>query len=320
MNFLKYPSLVNHYAIGKSQRLVNRYDNMLWYASEKIHGANASYALSANGEEYFAKRSGIIADDDKQFSTLPDCITPDIRQGAKKLFDYYPDADTIYVFGEFFGKGVQHMNYDIVKEGKKAFRVFDVILKFKNGELVVCGINVWKNVFDNDSIVPYNTLGKTLKEFLETSPSEESALGGYSEGIVLKPLAGYPMKTTQDFLGVKYKTEKYLEVKDKPSKPRKKAPELTVEQLNTLNNLGKYITKQRVSNVCSHGDYELIEKNIGKIMMEVKKDAANEFIKETGSTFTEKELIGLTKSFSGEIAKYIKELIQESYQDVLTSN
>ena len=32
--------------------------------------------FTADGEEYFAKRSGIIADDDKQFSTLPDCITP----------------------------------------------------------------------------------------------------------------------------------------------------------------------------------------------------------------------------------------------------
>lgn len=72
MDFLKYPSLVNHYAIGKSNRLVNRFDNILWYASEKIHGANASYALSATGEEYFAKRSGIINKDDKQFSMLPE--------------------------------------------------------------------------------------------------------------------------------------------------------------------------------------------------------------------------------------------------------
>lgn len=320
MEFLKYPSLVNHYAIGKSKRLVNRFDNILWYASEKIHGANASYALSATGEEYFAKRSGTITEDDKQFSMLPECVTPDIREGAKKLFEYYPEAVSIHIFGEFFGKGVQVMDYETVKEGKKAFRVFDVIAKHEDGSMSVCGINTWKYFFEQDSIVPYNTLGKTLKEFLETPPSEESALGGYSEGIVLKPLQGYPIKSTQDFLGVKYKTDKYLEVRYKPSKQRKEAPKLSNEQVEALNELGKYITKQRVLNVCSHGDFDLIDKNIGKIMLAVKQDAANEFNKEVGSSFTEKELIGISNAYSGEIAKYIKEVIYESSLELLKDN
>lgn len=46
--FFKYPSLVNHYAIGRENRIVQRLDE-LWIATEKIHGANASYIIDKEG-------------------------------------------------------------------------------------------------------------------------------------------------------------------------------------------------------------------------------------------------------------------------------
>lgn len=50
MNFLKYPSLTNHYVLGKSRRILYTY-NDLWYSTEKIHGDNISIVVSKDTAE-----------------------------------------------------------------------------------------------------------------------------------------------------------------------------------------------------------------------------------------------------------------------------
>ena len=52
--FFKYPSLVNHYAIGRENRIVQRLDE-LWIATEKIHGANASYIIDKEGNKKYSE-------------------------------------------------------------------------------------------------------------------------------------------------------------------------------------------------------------------------------------------------------------------------
>ena len=130
--FFKYPSLVNHYAIGRENRIVQRLDE-LWIATEKIHGANASYIIDKEGNESFAKRTSLINSEDKQFNQLPSCVSDSIKNSAKAILED-ANADYVIVYGEYFGSGIQKMDYDIVKSGEKTFKVFDVLIH-KHGDL-----------------------------------------------------------------------------------------------------------------------------------------------------------------------------------------
>lgn len=313
--YLKYPSLVNHYAIGKERRITEKLDK-LWYSTEKIHGANAAYYLDKDGNEAFAKRSGIIdfeTSSDKQFNMLPSCVNESIRESAKKVLGV-GQGEYIIVYGEYFGAGVQVMNYDIIKERRKAFRVFDVFIKtehMKEDQYYVLGKNNLKEMFSSKDLVPFKDVD-TLYKLLDREISENSELGGYSEGEVYKPVSGYFIDSHNRFIGVKHKTTKYLETEKISTKQPKSKPNFGVQELKIQEDLGRYITLNRVRNVLSHGKYELIPKNIGKIMMEVKRDAIDEFKRETTLSIPEGTMFEvLINGFSKQIADYIKELIHE---------
>ena len=77
--FFKYPSLVNHYAIGRENRIVQRLDE-LWTATEKIHGANASYIIDKEGnpqiKEANGPKNGLILEEEaiRIIKSLPTAI------------------------------------------------------------------------------------------------------------------------------------------------------------------------------------------------------------------------------------------------------
>lgn len=51
---LKYPSIENHFNINKSKKIMAYIDKM-FYATEKIHGANMQIRLTGNSTQYFSK-------------------------------------------------------------------------------------------------------------------------------------------------------------------------------------------------------------------------------------------------------------------------
>ena len=209
--FFKYPSLVNHYAIGRENRIVQRLDD-LWIATEKIHGANASYIIDKEGNESFAKRTSLINSEDKQFNQLPSCVSDSIKNSAKAILED-ANADYVIVYGEYFGSGIQKMDYDIVKSGEKTFKVFDVLVH-KHGDskdkFTVLSNGMFK-YFSLYDLAPIVSISKTLREYLNDEMDDDSLLGGYKEGLVYKPSEPYEIDENHRYVGVKRKTEKYLE-------------------------------------------------------------------------------------------------------------
>ena len=314
--FFKYPSLVNHYAIGRENRIVQRLDE-LWTATEKIHGANASYIIDKEGNESFAKRTSLINSDDKQFSQLPNCVSNSIKNSAKDILED-ANADYVIVYGEYFGSGIQKMDYDIVKSGEKTFKVFDVLIH-KHGDLkdkfTVLSNGMFK-YFSPYDLVPIVSISKTLREYLNDEMDDDSLLGGYKEGLVYKPSEPYEIDETHRYVGVKRKTEKYLEKEKVSTKTPKSKPNFSIVELNIQKELGKYITPNRLNNILSHGEFDLIPQNIGKIMLSFKEDVIKEFTDEN-EVSPDVPLMKLIAGYSSDIAKIIKDKIGEESKQLL---
>lgn len=314
--FFKYPSLTNHYAIGKEFRIIDRL-NDFWYSTEKIHGANASYILTSNGNEYFAKRSGIIdfESSDKQFNQLPNVVSEAVKSGAKKVLENY-QSDKVIVYGEYYGKGVQSMKYDIIKDGKKDFRVFNIFVQKSEDSYMVLGYEEMKSFIDKSALVPILEVD-TLRNLLSKDQDEKSALGGFKEGDVYQPISSYIIDENNRFVGVKRKTDRYLEVEKVPKKT-KSSPSWSIQEISIREELGRYITENRLNNVLSHGDLELIPQNIGKIMLAVKEDAIEEFKKETEIEYDEgTDFMKLVNGWSKDIAMLIKNKIQKESMSII---
>lgn len=314
--FFKYPSLVNHYAIGRENRIVQRLDE-LWTATEKIHGANASYIIDKEGNESFAKRTSLINSDDKQFNQLPNCVSNSIKNSAKAILED-ANADYIIVYGEYFGSGIQKMDYDIVKSGEKTFKVFDVLIH-KHGDskdkFTVLSNGMFK-YFSLYDLVPIVSISKTLREYLNDEMDDDSLLGGYKEGLVYKPSEPYEIDETHRYVGVKRKTEKYLEKEKVSTKTPKSKPNFSIVELNIQKDLGKYITPNRLNNILSHGEFDLIPQNIGKIMLSFKEDVVKEFSDEN-EVSPSVPLMKLIAGYSSDIAKIIKDKIGEESKQLL---
>lgn len=311
--FRKYPSLINHYAIGKSNQVLNHLDDN-FYRTEKIHGANASYILTSGGQEFYAKRSQIIDENesDKLFTSLPQYVSGSIKQSAKDVLDCFSNiGDHVIVYGEFFGSGIQHTQYNIAKQRQKTFKVFSVFVcdqSSENKSTLVLGYDDLQDFFNKEDLVPIFGVN-TLRNWLNTPLIDESVLGGFSEGYVYHYFYRHYIDETHPFFSVKHKTEKFKEVSRIPKE--KKAPDFSSKELNVREDLARYVTKNRVNNVLSHGEYELIPQNIGKIMKLVKDDIIKEYSFETYKDIRNIDLTKLLEGHSRTIALIIKSLIEE---------
>lgn len=323
LHFYKYPSLVNHYAIGKERRILEKLDST-WYSTEKIHGANASVVVDRLGNWDVAKRTTLIEENDKQFNGLKPAITESVHQSITKIFSNFPDYDHLNVYGEYFGKGVQVMDYDLIKTGEKAFRVFSVFMHKKDdpaGKFTVMGLDDLREYFIEADLVPVEATA-TLRELIAAEPKEESNLGGSREGNVYQPVESYEIfpEDGQRFIAVKHKCASFAEKNGSPMKAKKSAPALGLEELEIREELGCYITSNRLNNVLSHGEYELIPQNIGPIMLAVKEDAITEYKRETERVLTEDvPFMNLINCYSREIAAMIKNKIQQETMNAVMS-
>lgn len=312
--FLKYPSLVNHYALGKSRRVVALYDTP-WVETEKIHGANASIVLDKDeyGHIYVAtaKRSGFINMDDKQFTRFKTWVKDNyaiVEQGAKFLD--WQDVTQVHIFGEYFGGNVQKMEYELCKQGEIDFKVFNVILEYGDGAI--------HYVLDKDTVAKYLSSKylakvketKTLREFVEGYPDVDSEYGGVSEGSVYQPKHGYILNDTYGFLGVKYKTKEYAEVTKQKVSVKPKV-EYAPEFIELMENVSAYVTANRLSNVLSHGEFELVPQSIGKIMVAFKDDVVKEYIAEQEPELEPADVLSAVSKHNGKIALLIKDAITQ---------
>lgn len=315
MNFLKYPSLKNHYVLGKSRRILYAY-NDVWYSTEKIHGANISIIVSKDTDKVgLAKRSGFITIDDKSFNGFKTWVAEQGNElvDSMKSFLNWEGVTQVHAFGEYFGAKVQKMNYEICKKGQVDVKLFNIILEYDNGTIhYVVSRDMVDKYIPTEYLVPVSSK-KTLKELVEGDLETQSIYGGISEGQVYQPLKGYIINEDFHFYGVKHKTKEFAEVSKSPKSPKEKV-EYTPEFLNLVEDVSRYITGNRLDNVISHGDFELENKNIGNIMLAMKQDIVKEYLNEVETNYSDKDIFSAVNKNNSLIALLIKESIANKNQ------
>lgn len=182
---LKYPSIENYYNVFKNKYLTSFMDDV-FYATEKIHGSNMQILVKPDSVEYYS-RNQLVSVNDSLGSRLDAC--ENTHRMISLVQDYMkenPDVIEVYVFGELYGSGIQHMEYQENLDKVRNFRVFEIFVKtdkvFRSFSL-----EELQNFVPEDIIVPFVRID-TLKNLMNTPLTVESALGGEKEGLVYKPI------------------------------------------------------------------------------------------------------------------------------------
>ena len=318
MNFLKYPSLTNHYALGKDRRIPYVYDDV-WYATEKIHGANISIVAAKDTEEVgLAKRSGFLTLDDKQFGGFKTWVSEQGDELVDSLnkFLAWEGVTQVHAFGEYFGEKVQRMDYELCKQGQVDVKLFNLILEYDGGTIhYVVSRDMMEKYIPVKYLTPVSNK-KTLRELVNGDLEVQSIYGGISEGQVYQPTKGYVLNDTFQFYGVKHKTKEFAEVTKSTSKVKEKV-EYSPEFLSLVEDVSRYITNNRLNNVLSHGDFELENKNIGVIMIALKQDIVKEYLAEVATEYSDTDVLSAVNKYNRDIALLIKNAIQKESMDLL---
>ncbi|MDT9683436.1 RNA ligase family protein [Streptomyces sp. TRM76323] len=287
--FKKYPSLTNHYKVPKDRYLRNFLQegtplgSTLFYATEKVDGTNISVNIDTNTGKYiFAGRNRFLDENDseKLYLDLPKILTDEVvNEMIDKLKQLGFDNDVVHIYGELYGFKIQKQNYNISENHERSVVLYDILVNQGANEYLHL------NLHDLLMVVPQELLPhlidsglQTLSKWLENEPYEESFYGGINEGFVFKPAKRHVYyENKQSYLGVKYKTDKYLEVK-KVKAPKKSQYEVNNPEL--VSDIERYITVNRVMNLVSHGGITLEFKNFGALVKELAEDVYKEYIRD----------------------------------------
>lgn len=285
--FQKYPKLTNHYALASEALLVENLET-IFYETEKIHGANISFIFNRDLEYVVASRNRIISNesDQKQFAgalVFAEENLDLLKEVATKIFELKTEAIQVHLCGELYGKGIQKMEYDEIKNNIKTVRFFNFITLNKDETKTKLAFNLMKELLPDSLIAPIGKVD-TLRNLVTRTDEEiqDSKLGGYSEGSVYQYPGEYVIGRT--FLGVKHKTAQFAEKTRDKSATKKAKVEYTAEEIEALGEVNSRVTIQRISNVLSHGGLELKSENFGQIIKAVQADILEEVLREVPTT------------------------------------
>lgn len=285
---LKYPSIENYYNVFKNKYL-NSFMDDVFYATEKIHGSNMQILVKPDSVEYYS-RNQLVSVNDSLGSRLDAC--ENTHRMISLVQDYMkenPDVIEVYVFGELYGSGIQHMEYQENLDKVRNFRVFEIFVKtdkvFRSFSL-----EELQNFVPEDILVPFVRID-TLKNLMNTPLSPESALGGEKEGLVYKPINSQIFEldketgAIQNYVAVKHKTERFTEIKNNAKE--KKQIELSTEQAKFNSEIDRYFTMARLESVMSKETFDVDLKNLSKIIPLYLADVREDYLK-TGEPFFDK--------------------------------
>ena len=315
--FLKYPSLTNHYAIQKS-RLISEYlfNGNKFYATEKIDGSNIQLSFNNSTREYaFYRRNGSFGDDEAPFNEVYNLVTPD---DVNLIIDHFNELNpgvkntVVHVYGELFGFGILRQGYTIAKEKSRSVRFYDIIMVNEQGVYTEIGLAGLLAVIPSKFLPYFINAGeeKPLKDWLEEKPSNESHYGGLNEGYVFKLVDSHEFNPESSYVGVKYKTDEFLEVAKVPKN------KVVIEFANPelVADISRYVTRQRLMNIVSHGDVTLEFKNFPVLVKEMNADIIKEYTRDDNPNgYSEEEVtVAVNKALNKDITNVIRVAIKEA--------
>lgn len=303
---LKYPSIENHFNISKSRKIMAWIDR-LFYATEKIHGANMQIQLDDSGFAYFSRNRQLDNADPFYTRLLNSSNTKTILEIAEKYFKNN-NLDEMHIFGELYGADIQNMQYQENLDNIQQFRVFDVFIT-ENGHMRTLSQSEFYDLFDETLRVPDVNITKPLNELIKSELDGNSRLGGETEGLVYKPVESQELDLQDgrivNYVAVKHKTERFAEIKSKP----KVKTEMAIEDIDFVNNISRYFTMPRLEGVIGKLAIEPSMQNLNQIIPAYLDDVKEDYIKTEEPKYFNEKLLGKQ---ANQVVKLVKELLMNS--------
>jgi Rnl2 family RNA ligase len=255
MKFRKYSGIENGYREEFIDHVKNhdQFNNVTWEVSEKIDGSNYSFVVDIlTNEVRPAKRS---------------CITDSAFFGSQAVFEKYKDIalamatcikitgieiDTVQIFGELCGEGIQNRVY----YGEKDFKAFDIRIETTDEMSFYLDPDVVRDYCTEFGIplVPILALNLSFTDAMLVSPTFKSTIHqdredeNFAEGTVLKPSKVLYLGNGGRVI-IKNKSEKYKEKSDK--KKTRKTQSWSDEMNAVYAILSQYNNENRIRSAIS---------------------------------------------------------------------
>jgi Rnl2 family RNA ligase len=303
--FVKWPSIENSYRKKYINWFLEQYPDLAnedYVITEKIHGANLQIVIRPDAPLLAGSRNNYIdANGSFQGALLSDVLEE--HEETIRIIQDYADrtGDTIRLYGELFGKGIQKgVNYG----PRKRLRFFGV----RVNEQLISYQNTGLRFISSVHLVP--TVG--FVQGLEAALAFDAGFNSHysdedeniCEGVVIRPYARDYFDGHGSPFMLKKKNEVFLE--------RAKAKKIIVvdtevEQLRA--EFQRYITEARLQSVFSkHGVIEA-PAQMGDYIRLVLADAKEDFIKDFGdkAELLDKKQRRAVYNVGGTIANMLKE-------------
>jgi len=296
MNFKKYESIAN----DNNTRTIEYYHENglttgMWYATEKVHGANFSFISDGKTVEY--ARRGEVLQPGESFMGYENFLG-ELPEKVKALANYL--GTTIQVVTEFYGQGV--VNKGAIKyrnDDKKGFVAFD-ILDLNTGKFLSYPINFELfDRFDIDRVSVFET--GTFEDLLKLDLNYKSQVAArYNvqsnvEGIVMKPYLDTRTETGERVI-LKRVTTEFAE-----SRPVMKEKKVVVyEEIGDANKtlIQMYNTDVRLGKVAAKfGILPTDKSKFATLLIELAKDINGEFEVALDEKLVKAEILNTVKSY-----------------------
>jgi len=297
-NFIKYSSIENNYR----DKFIKKFDlsNMLFVATEKIHGANFQIVFDYDEDITYCSRNRILAADEK-FYDYQNTVK---KYNFEKVVVFAKENDCVVrLYGELFGKGV---NKGVDYGDEKQILFFDmsidgIIVSYDDFHANMTAFGLPTTPF-----VMKGSLDETRAFDVETFNSKVLNIDdNVAEGIVIRPVKEIFYGHTRFIL--KKKSEKFKE--NKKPKKAEKIVDPVVDKWHPI--VLSYVTEMRLSSLFSKmGEIEN-PKDIEKYMKEYVKDVKEDFLKdhdylvESVTKKQDKQIFNISKHVVKMLNKYL---------------
>lgn len=316
MQFIKYPSLTNHY-VARKQRFINFDDE--YVSTEKIHGSNASVIVDNQNNIEIAKRTALLTKQERlqrpwntlaQFATEQKDLIVSWSDSVYNLTNEYGKIEQIIFYGELYGSSVQKMPYQEAIDKVRRIRFFDIHVIFEDTQRLALSQDHMNAILGNDYTVPVLRQGK-LSDLILNATELQSKLGDCgAEGQVYKPKNNYFFKPDDygniHYPVIKHKYDAWLETQKIKVKHEMN---YSANELKLIEAIESRVTKQRLLNVLSHGDIQIDPKNTSLVINEMLNDIKREIMREEPDIdVSNGKLLGKQ---GGKIAQLFKEYLSK---------
>ena len=303
---LHYPSIENHH---NSKNLIYWVDkkpelktiNMV--ATQKYDGSNLGIEFTLDNKINYYTRNTQIGENDN-FCGLKEVIQQDkyasMLDTIKNWKIAHPDIETINLFGEFYGPGIQkRIDYG----PEKQIKFFDVY--FNRVIQSPLKMKLWIEEMKLDDFLVETLLTGKLDELISSLDKCQELVKHKIEGIVIKPLDEVISNDDGDRFCLKVKVSGFDDVVQPKADTKKKVNKTT----EATRNLASYITENRIQDCKGKQPWT----NVDDLINRVIEDAFDDYKKTTLSQDSSKIVEDLTPTERKNLPKKAKNLCQNLF-------